>query len=104
MDEVAELLATGRHRHGRPVTGLHERAAAKLAEVDAKIADLTTIRAALIAAVGGLRRPDRVRRKCLLSHPFTNRRRVRTLGSRQPPPRLRTALAAASCRLSMVAI
>ncbi|MET7717884.1 MerR family transcriptional regulator [Streptomyces sp. NPDC005407] len=51
LDEVAELLETGRHRHGRPVTGLQERAAAKLAEVDAKIADLTTIRAALIAAV-----------------------------------------------------
>ncbi|MCY0930224.1 MerR family transcriptional regulator [Streptomyces sp. H27-H1] len=51
LDEVAELLETGRHRHGRPVPGLQERAAAKLAEVDAKIADLTTIRAALADAV-----------------------------------------------------
>ncbi|MEV0180031.1 MerR family transcriptional regulator [Streptomyces sp. NPDC050625] len=51
LDEVAELLETGRHRHGRPVAGLQERARAKLAEVDAKIADLTTIRAALVAAV-----------------------------------------------------
>ncbi|MGW3151412.1 MerR family transcriptional regulator [Streptomyces sp. NPDC001177] len=51
LDEVAELLETGRHRHGRPVAGLQERAKAKLAEVDAKIADLTTIRTVLVAAV-----------------------------------------------------
>lgn len=51
LEELAELLEAGRHRHGRPVVGLQERAAAKLAEVDAKIADLTTIRTALSAAV-----------------------------------------------------
>lgn len=51
LDEVAELLEAGRHRHGRPVPGLQERAAAKLAEVDARIADLTTIRTALVTAV-----------------------------------------------------
>ncbi|WP_406514837.1 MerR family DNA-binding protein [Streptomyces sp. NBC_00873] len=51
LDEFAELLEAGRHRHGRPIAGLQERAAAKLAEVDAKIADLTTIRTALVAAV-----------------------------------------------------
>ncbi|MFJ5952619.1 MerR family transcriptional regulator [Streptomyces noursei] len=51
LEEVAELLETGRHRHGRPVAGLQERARAKLAEVDAKIADLTTIREALLTAV-----------------------------------------------------
>lgn len=51
LEEVAELLEAGRHRHGRPVAGLQERAAAKLAEVDAKIADLTTIRTALATAV-----------------------------------------------------
>ncbi|MFI8370051.1 MerR family transcriptional regulator [Streptomyces sp. NPDC085466] len=51
LDEVAELLKAGRHRHGRPVAGLQERFAAKLAEVDAKIADLTTIRTTLAAAV-----------------------------------------------------
>ena len=51
LDEVAELLETGRHHHGRPVAGLQERVAAKLAEVDAKIADLTTIRTALVTAV-----------------------------------------------------
>ncbi|MEV6104215.1 MerR family transcriptional regulator [Streptomyces sp. NPDC051940] len=51
LDEVAELLETGRHRHGRPVTGLQERAQAKLAEIDAKIANLNIIRAALVAAM-----------------------------------------------------
>lgn len=51
LDEVAELLEAGRHRHGRPVAGLAGRAAAKLAEVDAKIADLATIRTTLAAAV-----------------------------------------------------
>ncbi|WP_407547662.1 MerR family transcriptional regulator [Streptomyces sp. Pv4-95] len=51
LAEVAELLEAGRHRHGRPVAGLQDRAAAKLAEVDAKIADLTTIRTTLAAAV-----------------------------------------------------
>ncbi|MFF6983584.1 MerR family transcriptional regulator [Streptomyces sp. NPDC008343] len=52
LKEVAELLEAGRHRHGRPVAGLQDRATAKLAEVDAKIADLTTIRIALTTAVG----------------------------------------------------
>jgi DNA-binding transcriptional MerR regulator len=51
LEEVAELLEAGRHRHGRPVAGLQARAQAKLAEVDAKIADLTTIRTALTTAV-----------------------------------------------------
>ncbi|MGW4384760.1 MerR family transcriptional regulator [Kitasatospora sp. NPDC004531] len=51
LEEVAELLETGRHRHGRPVAGLQERARAKLAEVDQKIADLTTIREALTTAL-----------------------------------------------------
>lgn len=51
LEEVAELLAAGRHRHGRPGAGLQARAAAKLAEVDAKIADLATIRTTLAAAV-----------------------------------------------------
>ncbi|WP_031077399.1 MerR family transcriptional regulator [Streptomyces sp. NRRL WC-3742] len=51
LEEVAELLESGRHRHGRPVPGLQQRARAKLAEVDARIADLTTIREALTAAL-----------------------------------------------------
>ncbi|MET8131832.1 MerR family transcriptional regulator [Streptomyces sp. NPDC005251] len=51
LEEAAELLENGRQCHGRPVPGLQERAQAKLAEVDAKITDLTTIREALTAAV-----------------------------------------------------
>ncbi|WP_326594148.1 MerR family transcriptional regulator [Streptomyces brevispora] len=51
LEEVAELLEAGRHRHGRPVAGLQDHATAKLAEVDAKITDLTTVRTALAAAV-----------------------------------------------------
>ncbi|MET8103014.1 MerR family transcriptional regulator [Streptomyces sp. NPDC005236] len=51
LEEVAELLEAGRHRHGKPVPGLQVRAREKLAEVDEKIADLTTIRGTLTAAV-----------------------------------------------------
>ncbi len=47
LDEVAELLAAGRHHHG---AGLQARTEAKLAEVDRKIADLQVIRDSLIAA------------------------------------------------------
>ena len=49
LDEVAELLAAGRHGHGD--AGLQARAATKLAEVEARIADLTVIRETLLAAV-----------------------------------------------------
>lgn len=49
LDEVAELLEAGRHRHGGG-SGLLARTEAKLAEVDQKIADLQEIRATLIAA------------------------------------------------------
>ena len=52
LDEVADLLDAGRHRHGhRPDTGLQSRAAAKLAEVEAKIADLQVIAGTLRAAL-----------------------------------------------------
>lgn len=44
LDEVVELLATGR-RH--PAGDLRQRAVDKIAEIDARIADLTAIRAAL---------------------------------------------------------
>jgi MerR family transcriptional regulator, mercuric resistance operon regulatory protein len=59
LEEVIDLLDTGRHRHpGTPDAGLAERAAAKLAEVEAKIADLTaiadTLRAALEAGCADL--------------------------------------------------
>jgi DNA-binding transcriptional MerR regulator len=44
LDEVADLLAAGRHRHGRPDAGLQASARTKLAEVEERIADLETIR------------------------------------------------------------
>lgn len=49
LEEVAELIDTGRRRH--PTRDLRERAQKKIAEVDARIADLTTIRRALSAVV-----------------------------------------------------
>ncbi|MEU7611047.1 MerR family DNA-binding protein [Micromonospora sp. NPDC049204] len=52
LDEVADLLDAGQHRHGRnPDTGLRVRAQTKLAEVEAKIADLQVIAGTLRAAV-----------------------------------------------------
>ncbi|MBM0236978.1 MerR family DNA-binding protein [Micromonospora sp. ATA32] len=40
LDEVADLVEVGRHRHGRRDVGLQARAAAKLTEVETRIADL----------------------------------------------------------------
>lgn len=59
LNEVAELLDTGRHHHSRPADAeLQRRAAAKLAEVETKIVDLqviaTTLRAALDAGCADL--------------------------------------------------
>jgi DNA-binding transcriptional MerR regulator len=52
LDEIAELVDLGRHRHARrPDTGLQRRALAKLTEVEAKIADLQVIASALRAAI-----------------------------------------------------
>lgn len=51
LNEVADLLETGAHRHGRRDAGLQARARAKIAEVDQKIADLTVIRQALVEAI-----------------------------------------------------
>jgi MerR family mercuric resistance operon transcriptional regulator len=52
LEEVAGLLAAGRHRHGSaPDAGLRRQAEVKLAEIDARIADLQTIRQTLAAAV-----------------------------------------------------
>ena len=45
LDEVAELLDTGRRRH--PTPDLRQRAIDKITEIDAKIADLTAIRSTL---------------------------------------------------------
>lgn len=51
LDEVAELLQTGRHQHGKPDRGLPERARRKLIEVEQRIADLQVIRDTLKQAV-----------------------------------------------------
>jgi MerR family mercuric resistance operon transcriptional regulator len=52
LAEVADLLETGSHHHGRrPDAGLQARAAGKLAEVEQKITDLTIIRDTLREAV-----------------------------------------------------
>lgn len=45
LEEVAELIDTGRRRH--PAPDLRQRGIEKISEIDAKIADLTVIRAAL---------------------------------------------------------
>lgn len=49
LEEVEDLLAVGAHRRPRP--GLRERARDKLADVDARIAALTTMRAALLDVI-----------------------------------------------------
>ncbi len=49
LDEVAELLEAGRRRH--PTPGLRQRAIDKIAEIDARIADLTAIRTTLTGVV-----------------------------------------------------
>lgn len=51
LEEVAELLETGAARSGPHAAGLRAKAAAKLADVEARIADLVTIRDALAEAV-----------------------------------------------------
>jgi MerR family mercuric resistance operon transcriptional regulator len=52
LDEVADLLQAGRHRHGRRAdAGLRDRARAKLVAVEARIADLEVIAGSLRAAV-----------------------------------------------------
>lgn len=49
LDEVAELIDTGRRRH--PTPDLQQRAKAKMAEIDEKIADLQEIRVRLSEVV-----------------------------------------------------
>jgi DNA-binding transcriptional MerR regulator len=52
LDEVADLLATlGAEPARRPAASLQDRARTKLAEVEAQIADLATIRDTLVRAV-----------------------------------------------------
>ena len=52
LDEVADLLDTATHRHGRRRhSGIQARAQAKLADIEQKIADLAVIRDTLREAV-----------------------------------------------------
>lgn len=52
LNEVADLLKAGNHRHrARPSTRLQTVATAKLAEVEARMADLAVIRDTLRAAL-----------------------------------------------------
>lgn len=52
LDEVAELVDLGTHRHGRRTdSSLQRRAAAKLTEIETKIADLQVIATSLRAAL-----------------------------------------------------
>lgn len=52
LEEISDLLEAGRHRHGQdPDDGLRSRARAKLADVEAKIADLTVIAGTLRTAL-----------------------------------------------------
>jgi DNA-binding transcriptional MerR regulator len=51
LNEVAELLESGRHHNGRRDAGLQHKAKAKIAEIDRKTADLTVIRNSLGQAV-----------------------------------------------------
>jgi len=52
LEEISDLLEAGRHRHGRdPDAGLQTRARDKLADVEAKIADLTVIAGTLRTAL-----------------------------------------------------
>ncbi|GAA1636636.1 MerR family transcriptional regulator [Catellatospora bangladeshensis] len=52
LDEVAELVDLGTHRHGRRRdASLQKRATAKLSEIEARIADLQAIAASLRAAL-----------------------------------------------------
>ena len=53
LDEISDLLTVGRHHHGtgRRPAGLQALAKHKLVEVEARIADLVTIRDRLVAAM-----------------------------------------------------
>ena len=51
LAEVAELVDLGRHHHGNQDHGLQAQAAAKLAEVEARIADLQVIAGTLRTAI-----------------------------------------------------
>jgi DNA-binding transcriptional MerR regulator len=51
LAEITDLLEAGQHRHGRSERGLHARAAVKLEDVEARIADLRVIADSLRTAL-----------------------------------------------------
>jgi MerR family mercuric resistance operon transcriptional regulator len=51
LEEVGDLLDTGRHHHHHPDDHLAERAKTKLAEIEAKITDLRVIAGTLRATI-----------------------------------------------------
>ena len=52
LDEIADLLELGKHRHGKRVdAGLQQRAREKLLEIEERIGDLVAIRGRLTAAL-----------------------------------------------------
>ncbi len=51
LDEVAELLEVGGHRHGRRESGLAAKARAKLVEIEERTADLQVTRETLLATI-----------------------------------------------------
>jgi MerR family mercuric resistance operon transcriptional regulator len=51
LEEIAELLGAGAHRRARPDTGLRGRAQARLAAVEAQIAELGVVAATLRSAL-----------------------------------------------------
>jgi DNA-binding transcriptional MerR regulator len=51
LSEITTLIDLGRHHHGRHDRGLQAQAAAKLAEVEAKISDLEAIASTLRTAI-----------------------------------------------------
>ena len=50
LSEVSDLLQSGRHRHHSTDPALQEAIAAKIIDIDERIADLRAVRASLLAA------------------------------------------------------
>ena len=104
LDEVAELVDLGQHRHGRRRDrSLQTRAAAKLTEIETKIAHLQLIAASLRGGTRRwLRRPDHLRHDLLLPAPLRRprpRRRSMTNNVRRILPGSLGGLTGLACAL-----
>ncbi|XVS60589.1 MerR family DNA-binding protein [Actinosynnema sp. CA-299493] len=101
LDEVADLLEAGRHRHGnRAPAGLTERVTTKLADVEARITDLGVIRDTLRTALAALTFPQV--RVVAVAECGTHAIVAATLGPRRGPgqPRRPPSLPNTQCRTS----